>query len=259
MNDSHRNPTHPDPDLLAALAEGEPLPAGTTADLEAHLSGCASCQEEVAWIRKLRQEAAGLPREVTPPPGLFPAIRSRIEDGGEDRVEDRVEAGAGTPVRLLHPRAPRYPVAWLAAAAVLLVALSSALTLQLARETLPGAAAPHPVPGAGGATAGGGETPPEPATHLASSGGQMQGILEAAWGPTLATLEAALLHGRDQLHPETLEVVESSLRTIDEALAEARAALEADPGNPEAARALNGAYESRAQLLRQATSLLPGA
>jgi hypothetical protein len=255
---------HPDPDLLAALAEA-PHALGTEdrTRLEAHLEGCLTCREEVRWIRELRDAAQDLPREVAPPPHLFEEVRSRIEAGEGGRAPRIGEA----------PTVPtRFPVAWLSAAALLLVALSSGLTLHLARG---GSDAPPPLVASGveGEAPGGhATTPASPTgnsegmaprsggtTHLAAHPSEVVGTLEDAWGPTLALLETALLRGRSSLQPETLEVLDESLRVIDQAMAEARAALETDPASSEAARALNGAYENRVRVLQQVTSLLPEA
>ncbi len=231
MNDDRyiRAGDHPDPELLSDFAEARLEGTGRSA-VEDHLAACAACRNEVEWIRTLRAEARALPEEVAPANDLWPGIRGRIE----------------APERI---RTVRFPVAWLAAAAVLLVALSSALTLQLARTGpgLPGTAAN--VPGA----------PAEAPARFASLGEEAVTTLEEAWAPTLRELEAALVRNRDQLRPETLQVLEENLRIIDQAIRDAREALAADPASAGAARALNGMYETRAHVLRQAAMLGAGA
>ncbi len=251
MNSEEMRTGHPDPDLLARHAE-EGTAAAESGPLEAHLASCAECREEVAWIRRLRSEAAELPRAVEPSRDLFPAIRARIALG----TAEQPERGAG---RVVGRAAGRWSPIRLAAAAVVLVALSSAITLQLARSgadiEAPGITAGTEESAAGtpdgSGTASGG-------TRFASSGEEAVGVIEAAWAPTLRELESALVEGRERLQPETLEVIESNLRIIDRAIREAREALAADPASQGAARSLNGMLETRAQVLRQVT-LLAGA
>jgi hypothetical protein len=231
MNPNAHTPegTHPEADRLAEFAEAR-LEGEDRDAVEAHLVGCEACRDEVAWTRILRAEAAALPRELEPPSHLWSGIRGRID------ARERT-------------RTVRFPVAWLAAAAVLLVALSSAVTLQLARTGpgLPGTAASVPA------------DPAEAPTRFASLGEEAVGTLEEAWAPTLRELEAALVRNRDRLSPETLQVLEENLRIIDGAIRDAREALAADPASVGAARALNGMYETRVQVLRQAAMLQAGA
>ncbi|HLG04813.1 MAG TPA: zf-HC2 domain-containing protein, partial [Gemmatimonadales bacterium] len=78
---------------------------------EEHLNGCAECQAflEAAEPRLARTES--LARQIEPAPDLWPGIRSRL-----------LPRGAGSRRRFLVP-------AWmLAAAAVLIVAVSSGVT-----------------------------------------------------------------------------------------------------------------------------------
>jgi hypothetical protein len=231
---------HPHPDRLSAHAEGTTAGAEGEA-LEAHLASCEPCRDEVAWIRRLREEAATLPTSLGPPRDLFPGIRERITGAGPARDEA--------------PTRTRWSAAWLAAAAVILVALSSAVTLQLARDAGGGHAAPETAAVRGAPDRGG---PGAGSARFASAGEEAVWSVESAWAPTLRELESALDEGRGRLQPETIDVIETNLRIIDEAIREAREALAADPASQGAARSLNGMYETRAQVLRQA-SLLAGA
>ena len=60
---------------------------------------------------------------------------------------------------------------------------------------------------------------------------------------------------RATLAPYTVRVVERSLATIDSAIAEARAALAADPANEALVRILSAHYERKVELLQRATEL----
>jgi hypothetical protein len=79
------------------------------------------------------------------------------------------------------------------------------------------------------------------------------------WAAVQADYEAAtrelsgiLAAERERLRPETVALVERNLAIIDAALAEARAALERDPANPELRRLFAAAYRQKVELLRWA-------
>ena len=68
-------------------------------------------------------------------------------------------------------------------------------------------------------------------------------------------LERVLAEGRDKLSPATVAVLERNLALIDAAIAEARAALEADPANADLRALLWGAHRQKLDLLDRATRL----
>jgi len=70
-------------------------------------------------------------------------------------------------------------------------------------------------------------------------------------------LRATLDEERGKLSPATAQSVERSLRVIDAAIAEARAALAADPANQALADILAAHYERQVDLLQRATQLSP--
>src|SRR5690606_33702619 len=69
----------------------------------------------------------------------------------------------------------------------------------------------------------------------------------------IAALEAALEANRDRLDPATIDVIERSLESIDRAIEDARAALDADPGNPYLHRQLDNTMRKKVDVLRLAT------
>lgn len=89
-----------------------------------------------------------------------------------------------------------------------------------------------------------GGTPALPASFAAT---------ESAILVDLAALHAAFVAQRATLAPSTVAVVERSLATIDAAIAEARAALVADPANQSLAELLSTTYQHKVELLRRAT------
>jgi ABC-type sugar transport system ATPase subunit len=60
------------------------------------------------------------------------------------------------------------------------------------------------------------------------------------------------------LAPETVAQLKSSLRTIDEAILEARNALARDPANKTLVEMLSGNYRQKVDLLRRTTELTRG-
>jgi hypothetical protein len=61
----------------------------------------------------------------------------------------------------------------------------------------------------------------------------------------------------DQLDPATVAIIENSIKTIDAAIAEARAALARDPASRFLSSQLDKALESKLGLLRTAALLPP--
>jgi anti-sigma factor RsiW len=116
-----------------------------------------------------------------------------------------------------------------AASALLLVAGSSALTVLALRGRAPTSAPPR-VPAA------------------------VQAV-ERSYAGTVDELTVTLRAQRGALAPETIATLERTLRVIDEAIAEARAALAADPGNDALLDVLSANYEQKVELLRRASEL----
>jgi anti-sigma factor RsiW len=211
--------------LLNDYLDGELAPA-TLARVEDHLGECDLCAAEVASLGALLDETQRLPREMLPPRDLWEGIEARLQ-------ERRTEV-----LRL--PQRPSFTARpWMmAAAALLLVALSSAVTLMLVRGP---AAAPGVAVGPGG-------------TGSAPAGTALAAFepTEAEFVRTAAELRQALEGGRSVLLPETIEALESSLEVIDGAIAEARQALEADPNNRALTLLLAGVHREKVELLQRA-------
>jgi len=191
------------------------LGRGERASVDRHLADCADCRRELAFLTTLLADARGLPRTLDPERDLWPEIAERFD----------LAEGRGS---------RRWHWTPLAAAAVVLVALAAALVV----NTLVRRAPSEPVAAA---------TPQSAGVVLAG--------LEAEYAEATAELEAALEAGRDVLKPETVAVIEGSLRVIDEAIAEAQAALAADPANAELVRRVGAGYALKVDLLRRAARL----
>ncbi len=184
--------------------------------------------EELGEEMKNRIET--LPREIQPERDLWAGIESAISDAkivrpdfSADRHEP-VPAAAGVNWRR---------VGLISTAAMLLVAFSSGITAYLVRSP----AAP----------ADGTSSPALTEFEAVAWNGFLQA--ERSYQNITDDLMASLDAQRDELAPETIEIVETNLRLIDEAITEARAALERDPANRKLVGKLTDMYRTRVNFL----------
>ena len=202
--------------LLDAYLAGT-LEATRRANLEAHLAGCESCRTLTGQMRAVLASAATLPRSIRPPRDLWPDIADRLASRTTRR-----------PVRSI----PWRRWAPLAAAAVLLIAVTAVVTVRLSRREVPVAVSAPPAQ-----------------SHVAGFAADREYVLAAE------DLERVLAEGRGRLAPGTVAVLERNLALIDAAIVEARAALEADPANADLRALLWGAHRQKLDLLDRATRL----
>ncbi len=238
---------HPDEALLHSSVDEE-LPARERALMSEHLAECPSCRAVVSEVRALRQEAVRVfsapgATGAPAPPHLWGRIEARIASS-QTQARDR---GQDTPMRARRPRfGPPGRMLMRAAVVVLLVGISSSLTYLLVRSDAERGEPPQPSVGAvpvatGGEVTGGGAA-----------------AIAAAYEPALADMEQLLEEGRGRLRPETIAALEENLRIIDAAIGEVQEALAADPAHPSALRSLDGVYQAKLKLLRQAVVLTSG-
>ncbi len=177
---------------------------------------------------RLRAAIERLPQEIEPASDLWGGIRARIEQGRVQELPRRPGAS-----ELDAPAPAARPMPWyasprrLAAAAVLLVALSAGGTWWIMRPADP-------------------RLDGDPALALAQF---------ASYEQSAAELTATLERRRAKLDPATLAVLERTLRTIDGAIAEAREALAADPANPAVQAFVVTAYRQKIDFLRRANDV----
>ena len=214
---------HPTEERLNDLVDGL-LPAPDAAAAEAHLAACAACRAQVEGLRALLRAAAGLPREVAPPAEVWEALRA----------ETSARPGRAAWTVWATRRE-------LAAAAVLLVALSSGITAALLRDR-------------GGPAASGGVAVDAAVVRPPAAWVEFRRA-EAEYVRTADDLEAVLAANRDALAPETVEVVEESLGVIDAAILDAREALARDPANAELSNALAATYRDKIDVLERTLRL----
>jgi hypothetical protein len=174
-------------------------------------------------------------RDELPAHDLWPGIQSRIAS-----AQSTAPASEVTPHRTGRFT---FTLSQLAIAATFLIAVTAGLTWFAAH---PPAAAPaaEPVIQAYGV--------PED-----DSGGQVvqANFADAQYNAAVSDLEQILRDGRGRLDPRTVLIIERNLKAIDEAITEARMALDNDPANAYLNSHLADARRRKLDLLRHATSL----
>jgi len=182
--------------------------------------------EHTSSDERLDELTAALPREIAPPPDLWPAIRAELAPRSARRV--------------------RWTAGWRLAAAGLVVAASSSILTLLAVRARDGARDAAVVAIADTTTPTIAARLP---VHLV--------VAERGYTRSIDALWRTLDERRDSLAPSTVATVERSLRIADSAIAEARSALEQDPANRVLGELFVSNYERKIDLLRRATELAP--
>jgi hypothetical protein len=156
-------------------------------------------------------------------------------------IASRIEAQPATSARRITFTLPQ-----LAFAASLLIAVASGLTWMVA----------HPPAAAGSATNNG---PVIQAYGVPDDQtvGQVvpANFADAQYNAAVTDLEQILHDERERLDPRTVQVIERNLKAIDDAIQEARTALDNDPANPYLNSHLADARRRKLDLLRHATTL----
>jgi anti-sigma-K factor RskA len=198
-----------------------------------HVAACEICAAEVESLKGILARAADLPKSIDPPPQAWSNIRSAIE-----RDKQAVATRSGTATRLWRPYG-------LAAAAVLVAVLSSAGTALYMSSRNNDADRTRAVATNVNSSA-------TPATLAAFT------IEENNYLRNVAVLQDLLDQQEALLAPETVAQLKASLRTIDEAILEARNALARDPANKMLIEMLSGTYRQKVDLLRRTAEMTRG-
>jgi hypothetical protein len=244
MIDSSEQKDHVAFDVLNDFVDGR-LDRQTTTDVVAHLASCPTCSAQLEQLERLVSSAGQLPKSVLPPDDLWVDLRKAL-----DSRKDVVLPTAGETARRHPAPQPRLHlsrrfIAGLAAAAVVLIALSSGITALVMRQgptslshsTRDGAAPPA--------------TRTVPPAVLPASFQQT----EDEYNRTIQELKDAVDTQRGRLSPETIRTVDRSLAVVDSAIDEARAALLADPNNQMLVDLLSASYQRKLDLLRRTSEL----
>lgn len=199
-----------------------------------HIAGCEICSAEVEGLQRILARAAELPKAVEPPPTAWVNIRAAIQ---------RDENALSAPRSIYNRWRPFF-----AAAAVLMVAVlsSGATYLYLRADDGSEAGLGRPATAAEVREASERPTP----TNLAAFTLEENDYLRSA-----RMLQEVLDSQEDALAPETVAQLRASLRTIDEAILEARNALARDPANKMLVEMLSATYRHKLDLLRRTTEM----
>ena len=219
-------------DRLSEYIDGE-LSAQESAALEAHITSCNDCTDILEALRHVK-EAARVLEDRPAPPERWDAIPSAISAASvsEPKVVDIATRRAA--------RRWSFTVPQIAVAALGLMLLSGG--------------------GAWLALSGGGpDAAPVTAANeqeqivrpVATSGRAEQDLDHA-----VADLETLLEAGRTKLSPKTIATIETNLKIVDQAIAEARVALEQDPNSEFLNAYLAESMRRKMSLVRQSTSIL---
>jgi anti-sigma factor RsiW len=233
-------------DKLSDYLDDE-LEAAERAAVDAHLRECADCSAVLNDLRRVIALAQAAAVDARPPQAdLWAGVAGRID-------------------RIRQPRRVSLTVTQLAAAAVLVAAVSGGLAWQFAppfggqglrSETSATDDVARAFPGSPerGTREGGRPTDVGAAVE---SGVAIVGVSLAddQYDAAVADLERALKQGRGKLDKATIAVVEQNLQTIDQAIAQAREALASDPANSYLSGHLVEARRRKLDLLRRATAL----
>ena len=238
--------------LLSAWFEGD-LADAERRTVDQHLRECLRCAALVRDLEAIRREATTLPA-LTPSRDLWAGIAARIE----------------APVIELKPRqAPAMPRRnWqMAAAAVVLMAVSSGVTYLLTSDQ--GSATGDQQTASAPTADSFPTTAPTPrvVTPPRPSSGSGSAVLirsepsapEVMYDQEIGRLRVILEQRRGDLDTATVTAVEKSLKAIDQAISDARAALSGDASSTFLNEQLNRALEKKLGVLRRVALLPVGA
>jgi anti-sigma factor RsiW len=215
-------------DRLSDYLDGEELSATERAAIEAHLATCDACRTTLAELEEVAARASSLP-DRAPVGNLWPGVAERL-----------APSSAVLPFpRPLHRRFS-FTLPQLVAAGLALMVLSGGL-VWVARLGDPRASLPPAVA--------------QVVEHEELSAIPRVAFADANYDKAVTDLEKMLEDNRGRLDPQTVQILEDNLHTIDQAIEQARKALRADPANVY----LNGHFAAsrnrKLALLRRASAL----
>lgn len=233
-------------DLFSDYLEST-LSLPSRAAVDAHVASCARCASLLADVRSIVDRAGSLP-VLQPSRDLWSGIAEKI-----DAPVVPIGTAATVQRRL---RMPRW--AGLAAAAAVLVVATSLVTREVTRSGLPDTPAvvgvtPQPVTlpeslGRESTATQRVSATPTTSTHVREGA-------SVTYGREIARLEAIVRQRESALDPATTAIIENSMRIIDSALVEARAALARDPASRFLTDQVDKTLQKKMELLRSVTMI----
>lgn len=236
---------------LSEYLDGDLAPR-ERAELERHLETCASCRGVLEDLTVVAVSASRL-EDVAPTADLWPGIAHRIaEQPRRQRSGILAWLGGGSRFAFSLPQ--------LAAAAAVLVVVSGGGVWLAMRGEGPAARGPastsRPV-----ATSESPANAPAPdvrsnAPAARGTDAQLAGYNLTRYDATIGELQQVLTENRGDLDTTTVRIIEQNLAIIDQAIADARRALAADPGNNYLNGHLTQQLQRKVRLLQKATVLV---
>jgi len=208
------------------------LSATERREVSEHLDTCEACRTALEELRAVVSDASAL-TDSAPASDLWRGIAARIDPSGVRRA--RV-----SPFRRAITSRLSFTLPQLAAASLTLMVLSGGL-VWMARSGDPRA-----------------DFQPASAQVDTDPGTVPANFSNRHYDEAIADLLRTLDAERPQLDPETVRVLEKNLAAIDEAIAQCRHALQADPSNVYLNTHLADSRQRKLVLLRRATALAAG-
>jgi hypothetical protein len=224
-------------DRLSDYLDDEEMGADERAAIEAHLAACGACRTTLAELREVAAYAASL-SDAAPATDLWAGVADRLTPPTSVRAFTRPP----------QHRRFSFTLPQLVAAGLALMVLSGGL-VWVARLDDPHARLPAAVAQVEQVE----HEDPAPARELSRVG-----FADAEYDQAVVDLEKVLEAGRSRLDPETIQVLEDSLRTIDQAIEQSRKALRADPANVYLNSHFARSRSRKLALLRRASALTMG-
>jgi hypothetical protein len=216
--------------------------------IDKHIEKCSECAAQYGELRDLLDATARLPRSVLPDPDVWDDLRDSL-NSRKDVVLPMARNGQAIG-SAKQPTLPRWQSrGFLAVAAVVLVLASSGLTALMLKTTNPSSQIARD-----SRQRAPGETP-TPSIVLPTVLPAGFRATEGQYNRAIEELVQAVDAQRSRLNPETVRTVDRSLAVIDSAIAEARGALVADPGNATLIDLLSATYQRKLDLLRRTSEL----
>jgi predicted anti-sigma-YlaC factor YlaD len=208
-------------DWLGDAVEGT-LDAERQAQIDAHCLGCAACRELLNDLKEIRAAAATLDRR-TPSPELWRSIAARVED-------PVVSASRRGRIRWSTS-------AQLAAAAALMMMLGTAAWFGVGQQW---------------------RTSPtdDAASDLVRNAASELQLAEQHYENAIVALEQLIVQKDNALDPSVAAEIAQSLKSIDRAIDDSRAALKSDPSSFVAQTSLLEALRMKVALLQETVSLM---
>ena len=220
-------------DRLSDYLDDEDLSASEHAAIEAHVATCSECRATLDELRDVAVRARSL-ADTPPAANLWPGISERLTP----------HASVVVPFVKSESRRFSFTMPQLVAAGLALMVLSGGLVwvarLGDPRASLPAAGAQVQLDAP--------EPDPAPTPSRVRLG-------DADYDQAVSDLEKALDAGRSRLDPETVSILEENLRTIDQAIDQARKALRNDPANAYLNSHFAASRNRKLALLRRASAL----